>query len=47
MPLSASLNDKLIYGFRTIGVFIWMIALKALHEALGTSGILIYLILCR
>ncbi len=27
MPLSESLSDKLIYGFKTIGVFIWMIAL--------------------
>ena len=27
MPLSDNLTDKLIFGFKTIGVFIWMIAL--------------------
>jgi small-conductance mechanosensitive channel len=27
MPIADSLSDKLIFGFKTIGVFIWMIAL--------------------
>ncbi len=37
--------NLLVVFFLVLLLVIWMIALKALHEALGTSGILIYLIL--
>ncbi len=42
MPLTDSLTNKLIYGFKTIGVFIWMIALirasKVILQQLAWGG---------
>ncbi len=37
--------NLLVLFFLILLLVIWLIALRALHEALGTSGILIYLIL--
>ncbi|MEA3522455.1 MAG: DUF6524 family protein [Campylobacterota bacterium] len=37
--------NLLVLFFLILLLVIWLIALRALHEAMGTSGILIYLIL--
>ncbi len=37
--------NLLVIFFLAILLVIWLIAIRALHEALGTTGILIYLIL--